>query len=171
MLTQPPSSVALSIKQPWAALVVAGLKTIEIRRWPTDYRGRLLIHASRMPDERPKVWRGVPGEIHSLTQRRGGIIGSVELVDCARYDNRNRFQADQHLHWNDPSWFKEPALYGFVFSHPEELCFRPHPGWFRFFQVETQMPVFILGQGKMSPSWCRFFLVETLNDSPLLDAT
>ena len=29
---------ALSIKQPWAALLVHGLKTMEIRSWPTAHR-------------------------------------------------------------------------------------------------------------------------------------
>src|SRR5262245_61764820 len=31
---------ALSVKQPWASLLVHGLKTIEVRRWPTARRGR-----------------------------------------------------------------------------------------------------------------------------------
>ncbi|MDB5252702.1 MAG: hypothetical protein JWP27_1871 [Flaviaesturariibacter sp.] len=37
---------ALSLLQPWATLVVMGLKTIETRSWTTGYRGPLLIHAS-----------------------------------------------------------------------------------------------------------------------------
>jgi hypothetical protein len=36
----------LSIKQPFATLVCAGVKKVENRTWKTDYRGRLLIHAS-----------------------------------------------------------------------------------------------------------------------------
>ena len=36
---------ALSIRQPWAELIVAGLKDIENRTWRTDYRGPVLIHA------------------------------------------------------------------------------------------------------------------------------
>ena len=43
MPTDPTLMYALSIKQPWAALVVQGLKTIEIRRWPTARRGQILI--------------------------------------------------------------------------------------------------------------------------------
>ena len=31
---------ALSVKQPWATLLVHGLKTIEVRAWPTARRGR-----------------------------------------------------------------------------------------------------------------------------------
>jgi hypothetical protein len=36
----------LSIKQPYAMLICAGIKTVENRTWKTDYRGKLLIHAS-----------------------------------------------------------------------------------------------------------------------------
>jgi hypothetical protein len=41
---------ALSIQQPWLDLILSGRKTIEIRRWRTDYRGLLLLHASRTVD-------------------------------------------------------------------------------------------------------------------------
>jgi len=50
----------LSLKQPWAALLANGHKTIEVRRWPTARRGRILIHAARVPDERPEAWALVP---------------------------------------------------------------------------------------------------------------
>jgi hypothetical protein len=36
----------LSLLQPWATLVVTGIKKIETRSWNTKYRGDLLIHAS-----------------------------------------------------------------------------------------------------------------------------
>jgi hypothetical protein len=36
----------LSVKQPHATLICAGIKRVENRTWTTDYRGRLLIHAS-----------------------------------------------------------------------------------------------------------------------------
>src|SRR4051794_31022472 len=55
---------ALSLKQPWAALLVHGVKTIEVRRWPTARRGRVLIHAARVPDDRPEAWSRVPEELH-----------------------------------------------------------------------------------------------------------
>jgi hypothetical protein len=37
----------LSLLQPWATLVAIGAKKIETRAWATDYRGTLLIHASK----------------------------------------------------------------------------------------------------------------------------
>lgn len=44
---------ALSIKQPWANMIVAGEKTIETRTWCTDYRGLLLIVSSKAPRIEP----------------------------------------------------------------------------------------------------------------------
>lgn len=36
----------LSVQQPFADLICAGVKTVENRTWKTDYRGTILIHAS-----------------------------------------------------------------------------------------------------------------------------
>ena len=38
---------ALSIRRPWANLILAGHKTVENRSWTTEHRGLLLIHAGR----------------------------------------------------------------------------------------------------------------------------
>ncbi|MBA2248668.1 MAG: ASCH domain-containing protein [Chitinophagaceae bacterium] len=38
---------AISLLQPWASLVVMGVKTVETRNWGTQYRGDILIHASQ----------------------------------------------------------------------------------------------------------------------------
>src|SRR5271167_1377360 len=72
---------ALSLKQPWAALLAHGRKTIEVRRWPTARRGRILIHAARVPDERPEAWAHVPPEWLETAQLLGGIIGAGEITD------------------------------------------------------------------------------------------
>ena len=45
--------MALSVKQPWANMIADGGKTIETRKWPTDYRGPLLIVSSRAPNIAP----------------------------------------------------------------------------------------------------------------------
>ena len=53
----------LSVKQPHATLICAGVKRVENRTWTTDFRGRLLIHASgdfhAYPDFNflPKAWQ------------------------------------------------------------------------------------------------------------------
>lgn len=39
----------LTIKEPWASLILKGKKTIETRVWKTKYRGVVLLHASQSP--------------------------------------------------------------------------------------------------------------------------
>ena len=131
---------ALSLKQPWAALLVHGLKTIEVRKWPTARRGRVLIHAARVSDLRPDAWRHVPQELREQAQVTGGIIGEAELSDCVPYRTVEAFTADQLRHLNDPAWFVPPALYGFVFANAHSLPFRRFPGWMRFFAVPDETP-------------------------------
>lgn len=40
---------ALSVRQPWASMILHGQKTIEVRSWPTSHRGDLLICVSKRP--------------------------------------------------------------------------------------------------------------------------
>jgi hypothetical protein len=127
---------ALSLKQPWATLVVHGLKTIEVRRWPTARRGRILIHAARIPDSRKEAWRHVPDPLREQAKLQGGIIGAVDLTQCVTYRVLDEFVNDQAKHLNDPSWFESPPMYGFTFDKPALLPFRPYAGWFRFFAVD-----------------------------------
>jgi hypothetical protein len=49
MIIKKKSWRAISLKQPWANLVASGAKTIETRRWSTNYRGDLVICSSQSP--------------------------------------------------------------------------------------------------------------------------
>jgi (5-formylfuran-3-yl)methyl phosphate synthase len=135
-----PTLPALSLKQPWAALLAHGRKTVEVRRWPTRQRGRVLIHAAWVPDERPAAWALVPPELRDSARLRGGVIGVGELTGCVAYRSRDAFAADRARHLNDPAWFAPPALYGFTFAGLAVLPFRRCPGWMRFFEVEWDEP-------------------------------
>lgn len=123
---------ALSILQPWALLVVRGLKPIENRRWRTDIRGRIFIHAGKGFDFQGLTWlfnnwhrAGLPpqvGDICMLTGSsfpRGGIVGAADLVDC--------------VSTSDSPWFSGP--YGFVLQNAQELPLRPFRGALGFFEV------------------------------------
>lgn len=37
---------AISIQNPWAGLIILGLKSYETRSWNTKHRGKLAIHSS-----------------------------------------------------------------------------------------------------------------------------
>ncbi len=127
---------ALSVKQPWAALLVTGIKAVEVRTWDTRHRGPVLIHASRNPDPRPDGWAHVTTPaVRRLAETTGGIIGVAELVDCVVYPTPELFAADAERHRNPPAWFAPPRLFGFAFAHPRPLPFRPLAGKTFFFPV------------------------------------
>lgn len=63
---------ALVVKQPWAGLILAGRKTIELRTWQTTYRGDLLLCAGAAVDPRGKRW--------GIEEPRGVTLAVVRLV-------------------------------------------------------------------------------------------
>ena len=69
----------LSIRQPFATLIMTGLKVEEFRSWPTKHRGPLAIHASKtlMLDRFAEFPHLDPKRI-----QRGVILGIVDVVDC-----------------------------------------------------------------------------------------
>jgi hypothetical protein len=130
------ATYALSLKQPWATLLVHGLKSIEVRNWPTQRRGPILIHAARVPDPRPEAWAHLSPQLKTEAGKwSGGIIGAATLIDCVTYTTPEEFAADRSRHLNEPSWFQPPRLYGFQFADMEVTSFRKLPGWMRFFPV------------------------------------
>jgi hypothetical protein len=77
--------------QPWATLVVCGLKEYETRRWSTAHRGPLAIHASKRFDYDVQVLCEQEPFKSLLTGLgyenrndlpRGVLLGTVELLEC-----------------------------------------------------------------------------------------
>jgi hypothetical protein len=134
-----PVQYALSLKQPWATLLVYRQKTIEIRSWRPHFREpkRILIHAARVPDERAEAQRCVPDWLKEKVQLLGGIVGEGVLVGCREYRTAEAFAADRFLHRNEEAWFNGEVMYGFLFEHLTALPFWPCKGQTRFFHVET----------------------------------
>lgn len=72
---------ALSVRQPWAELILAGRKRYELRTWKTTIRGRIWVHAGRTVE-----WPFV--QLAGLDRSKlttGALIGSVEIVDCVPF--------------------------------------------------------------------------------------
>jgi hypothetical protein len=132
---------AISVRQPWAALLAAGVKTVEVRTWPTRRRGPVLIHAARLPDPRPEGWACVTTRaLAAAAELRQGIIGAAELVGCVEYDTPERFAADADRHRNAPGWFRPPRVYGLVLAAARPVAFYNIPGNTGFFRVENYPP-------------------------------
>lgn len=75
---------ALTIKQPWASLIVDGYKTYEFRSWKTNYRGKVLIHAG-LNLEKDTMDRF---KEYNLEYEKGAIIGEANIVDCILVDEK-----------------------------------------------------------------------------------
>ena len=130
----PTKLLAISVKQPWAALLVAGVKTVEVRTWPTRKRGPILIHAASAADDRPEGWALVTTpELKALAALRRGIIGAAELTACVRYRTAEAFAEAADEHRNAPDWFRPGGLYGFVFQKPRPIEYHACPGRTLFF--------------------------------------
>ena len=69
---------ALTIKEPWATLIIEGYKEYEFRSWKTNYRGKILIHAG-MTLEKDNV---IKFQDYNLKYSKGAIIGEAEITDC-----------------------------------------------------------------------------------------
>lgn len=123
---------ALSIRQPWAWLIVNGFKDVENREWECLYRGPFLIHASQTMTK--KFHRELSA---TLAQEfgvdvpafddlpRGGIVGVATLTGCVR-------------HSTSP-WFTGP--FGFELKDARPLPFLPRKGQLNFFHVpEADVP-------------------------------
>src|SRR5574344_440163 len=84
----------ITVKQPWASLIVEGIKDIEnrTRPCPKKYIGkRILIHASAKSVKYNSLgeiltkaqWEALHGNFNPFKfVTCGAIIGSVEIVDC-----------------------------------------------------------------------------------------
>lgn len=71
----------LSVHQPWAWAICAGLKRIENRTWTTNYRGLVCIHAAAAKERLAKFVRQVgDGRVPPLAQITGAIVGVTELT-------------------------------------------------------------------------------------------
>jgi len=124
--------LALSIRQPWASLIINHGKDIENRGWSTRVRGRILVHAAKgcsrtelqdgLHTASMTLGHRVVAELESI--QRGGFIGTVEIVDCVTD--------------SDTPWFYGP--FGFVLRDPQPIDFVPWRGQLGFFDVPWPLP-------------------------------
>lgn len=73
---------ALSIMNPWAYAIMYLCKPVENRTWYTHFRGQLLIHAGKRIDTAAVELLKARGFVLPKRFDRGGIVGSVEVIDC-----------------------------------------------------------------------------------------
>lgn len=120
----------LSISQPFADLVATGKKTIELRKWNTNFRGEFLIHSPikiRIDDARRlKI---------SKKFVTGAIIGKAEIYDVKKYISKSEISSDYKKHFASKNF--HDRHYGFLIKNAK--LFRipiPYKGKLGFFDVK-----------------------------------
>lgn len=127
--------LALSVRQPWAHAIIYFDKDVENRTWQAVSHGlkicgRIAIHAAKGLGK--AEYQEAAEFIDSLgwtcpaasALRRGGIIGSVEVVDVVReYDSR---------------WFFGPR--GLILRDPRPCTFVPAVGKLGYFKWKRADP-------------------------------
>lgn len=68
---------ALTVHQPWASLIAAGVKRIETRSWSTKHRGPLAIHAA----VRDPRWSEFPMAEYYLASGMAILVGTYWALD------------------------------------------------------------------------------------------
>ncbi len=120
----------LSISQPFADLIVSGKKTIELRKWNTNFRGEFLIHApikiKREDCKRLKITKKLV---------TGMIIGKAELYDVKKYSSSKEVKKDQKFHFASKNF--QDKTFGFKIKNVKPLRIPiPWKGQLGFYDVE-----------------------------------
>lgn len=73
----------ITIKEPYASLIIEGYKEYEFRTWKTSYRGEIYIHTSIQSDKNAiEKYKNL-----NIKYNPGYIIGRVDITDCILVDD------------------------------------------------------------------------------------
>ena len=115
---------ALSLKQPFAELILQEKKKIELRKWNTKFRGEFLIHASKIPDK--KAMKEFGFDILTC----GYIVGKAKLINVKKYKTKKEHDKDKNLHLASNSW----GNYGFILKDVKRINKIPCKGQLNFWE-------------------------------------
>lgn len=109
---------ALTVKLPWAWLLIYGPKDIENRMWFSQEKGDVAIHCSKTISvseykaaERFIEERGLNIQLPSIEALKpfaGSIIGIVDIVGCVRQSQSRWFVGKFGFVCRSPKAIKEP---------------------------------------------------------------
>ena len=88
----------LTIREPWASLIINGYKEYEFRNWKTNYRGKILIHTGLTLEKN----NAVKFNDYNLDYGHGEIIGEATITDCILVDE----EFEDKLYNINPTSFK-----------------------------------------------------------------
>lgn len=109
----------ITIKQPFASLIAAGIKEYEFRTWKTKYRGDILIHAGKGVDKKAME----KFKCYNLEYPSGCIIAKAKITDCVKIDNaaRKMLNTKNNLVYSSIVRHIEWEGYGFKLENVEKI--------------------------------------------------
>lgn len=125
----------LSVSQPFANLLVHGQKTIDLRRWNTNFRGEFLVHAplAIRKDDCKRL------KINPKNLIRGAIIGKAEIYDVKKYRTKSELKMDSKKHLASKKF--QDSKFGFLIKNARPFRVPiPCKGKLGFFDVKLTKP-------------------------------
>ncbi|HPC43396.1 MAG TPA: ASCH domain-containing protein [Spirochaetota bacterium] len=104
---------ALSIRQPWAELIMLGIKDVENRSRATEYRGSLMIHAARTLDVSKEELKKYAEEYGFNPDMLiyGALIGTVEVINCTLKATRDwHYKGQYGWYLTNPKRLEKPIM-------------------------------------------------------------
>lgn len=118
----------ISIKQPYASLIAYGYKEYEFRKWKTNYRGTIYIHASKEIDkEAMEKYKEL-----NIEYKTGCIIAKAKLTNCIEINDDFK------------TYIKPKNNYPFVYNNV--LSKNNNKYAFELKNIEFIEPIYIKGQ-------------------------
>lgn len=109
----------ITIKQPFASLIAAGIKEYEFRTWKTKYRGDILIHAGKGVDKKAME----KFKCYNLEYPTACIIAKAKITDCVKIDPaaRKKLNTKNNLVYSSVVKHTEWEGYGFKLENVEKI--------------------------------------------------
>ncbi|MGZ8984611.1 MAG: hypothetical protein ACXW11_11795 [Methylotenera sp.] len=128
---------ALSLKQPFAWLIANGYLLVDDRTWGTQYRGPVLIHASKGLYEQYydhlKSSTDIPLPAKDKLEY-GGVVGIANLVLCCRPGELPAgISRQQRAHFGGV----HQEYFGFLFEQATPLALMPCRGKLKIFEIDV----------------------------------
>lgn len=124
----------ITVKQPYASLIAAGIKKYEFRTWKSKYRGKLLIHAGKGIDKKAME----KFKDYNLEYPAGCIIAICDMVDCVKIDDeaREMLLKENELVYGKTACDKDFDGYGFKLENVKKIEVIPVKGALSFWEYD-----------------------------------
>ena len=123
----------LSISQPFANSIIQGKKSIELRRWNTNFRGEFLIHSPL----KIKIEDCKRLKINPKNLVTGAIVGKAEIYNVKKYESKIELLKDSKKHLASKSF--QNNKYGFMIKNAKPFRIPiPAKGQLGFFEINLE---------------------------------